>query len=200
MTSSPLPCPGREVAKKKGQEYTLIWRDTPDFVRLAAKCGALIVPFAAVGADDAYDVMLDPAEILANPVLGPLYSNLLERFDSGLKPEESLMPITRLPLLGVPTPIPIPNLQRLYFKFAKPVDPTNMNVRDAEAVAQLYGGVKGTVEELMAELLEVRAGDDGAQVSGRVAAAVKRWLPLFDSTRGQQAQQVEPRQPTEAGK
>lgn len=46
----------REVVKKRGQEYKLLWKESPDFVRLAAKCNALIVPFAAVGADDAYDV------------------------------------------------------------------------------------------------------------------------------------------------
>lgn len=41
--------------KRVGQEYQLFWKESPDFVRLAARCGAIIVPFAAVGADDAYD-------------------------------------------------------------------------------------------------------------------------------------------------
>lgn len=44
-----------QVNKKVGQEYQLFWKESPDFVRLAARCGAIIVPFAAVGADDAYD-------------------------------------------------------------------------------------------------------------------------------------------------
>jgi hypothetical protein len=43
-----------------------------DFVRLAARCGAVIVPFAAVGADDAYDVFMDVDEVLEAPVLGDL--------------------------------------------------------------------------------------------------------------------------------
>jgi hypothetical protein len=43
------------VNKRVGQEYQLFWKESPDFVRLAARCGAIIVPFAAVGADDAYD-------------------------------------------------------------------------------------------------------------------------------------------------
>lgn len=46
----------REVAKRRGEEYLLQWKESPDFVRLAARCNALIVPFAAVGADDAFDV------------------------------------------------------------------------------------------------------------------------------------------------
>lgn len=54
-----FPGGAREVVKRRGQEYQLLWKDTPDFVRLASKCGALIVPFAAVGADDAYDVVME---------------------------------------------------------------------------------------------------------------------------------------------
>lgn len=51
--------------KPRGSEYTLSWpEDRPDFVRLAGKTGAIIVPFAAVGADDAYDVMMDVDEVL----------------------------------------------------------------------------------------------------------------------------------------
>ena len=47
------------MLKRRGEEYQLFWRDDrPDFVRLAAKYSALIVPFAAVGADDAYNLLL----------------------------------------------------------------------------------------------------------------------------------------------
>ena len=38
-----------QVNKRKGEEYKLLWKDSPEFVRLATKCNALIVPFAAVG-------------------------------------------------------------------------------------------------------------------------------------------------------
>ncbi len=38
-----------EVNKRKNEEYTLIWKDQPDFVRMAAKLNALVIPFAAVG-------------------------------------------------------------------------------------------------------------------------------------------------------
>lgn len=41
-------------------------------MRLAARFGAIIVPFAAVGGDDAYDIALEVDEVLENPVLGPL--------------------------------------------------------------------------------------------------------------------------------
>lgn len=41
---------------------------------------------------------------------------LLARVDPSLDPEEAAMPLTRLPGIGLPTPVPVPNLQRLYFK------------------------------------------------------------------------------------
>ena len=34
----------------------MLWKKETDFVRMAVKLGALIVPFAVLGADDAYDV------------------------------------------------------------------------------------------------------------------------------------------------
>jgi hypothetical protein len=51
---------------------TVCFSPAADFVRLAARCGAIIVPFAAVGADDAYDVFMDVDEVLEAPVLGDL--------------------------------------------------------------------------------------------------------------------------------
>ena len=49
----------RQVAKRKSENYQLFWReDRADFVRLAAKFDAVIVPFAAVGGDDAFDLFL----------------------------------------------------------------------------------------------------------------------------------------------
>ena len=39
----------QQVNKLKGEKYKLIWKDSPDFVRLASKLDCTIVPFAAVG-------------------------------------------------------------------------------------------------------------------------------------------------------
>lgn len=48
-----------QVMKRRGEEYQLFWRrDRTDFVRLAAKYNAIIVPFSAVGADDAYNLFM----------------------------------------------------------------------------------------------------------------------------------------------
>ena len=64
-----IPCPPAEccgchqVNKRQGADYQLQWRDTPDFVRMAAKTNALIIPFACVGGDDAYDVFMDTESV-----------------------------------------------------------------------------------------------------------------------------------------
>ena len=47
-----------QVNKRKGEEYKLLWRESPEFVRLAAKCNALIVPFAAVGGECSFHVVV----------------------------------------------------------------------------------------------------------------------------------------------
>ena len=66
----------REVLKHKGEEYSLQWGDTAPFARLAAKFGAVVVPFAIVGADDAYSLAVDTKEILESPA-GPFLRDLI---------------------------------------------------------------------------------------------------------------------------
>ena len=108
-----------QVNKRKDEKYQLIWKDKPDFVRMAAKSNALIIPFAAVGGDDAYDIAMDTDEVLANPLLGPLARRLTDRVFRGTPLEgsdDAVTPITKLPGLGLPSLLPLPKLERLYFR------------------------------------------------------------------------------------
>jgi hypothetical protein len=43
-----------QAFKYKGEGYQLIWPDKPEFVRMAARYGATIVPFGAVGAEEMF--------------------------------------------------------------------------------------------------------------------------------------------------
>ena len=54
-----FPGGAREVNKRRGQQYQLLWRERIGFARLAIERGYPIVPFAAVGADDMLDVIVD---------------------------------------------------------------------------------------------------------------------------------------------
>ena len=40
----------------QGETYKLFWPDQPEFVRMAAKFGATIVPFGVIGEDDIAEV------------------------------------------------------------------------------------------------------------------------------------------------
>lgn len=42
----------------QGEQYTLFWPNEPEFVRMAARFGATIVPFGVVGEDDIVDVSI----------------------------------------------------------------------------------------------------------------------------------------------
>lgn len=44
-----------QALKRKDERYTLIWPEKSEFVRMAARFGATIVPFGAVGAEDAFN-------------------------------------------------------------------------------------------------------------------------------------------------
>lgn len=108
-----------QVNKRKGEKYKLIWKNKAEFVRMAAKTNALIVPFAAVGGEEAFDIAMDSDEVLANPLLGPLARRASQQVFQGSPLEHSqdaIMPITNLPGTTVPSLVPLPKLERLYFR------------------------------------------------------------------------------------
>lgn len=59
----------REAFKRRGENYRLFWPARAEFVRMAARAGAVILPLAAVGADESLGLLLDSDEIRANPLL-----------------------------------------------------------------------------------------------------------------------------------
>ena len=107
--------------KRKGEKYKLIWKNKAEFVRMAAKTNALIIPFAAVGGEEAFDIAYDSDEVLANPVLGPLARRVSRKVFEGSPLEHSqdaIGPITKLPGTNLPSLVPLPKLERLYFRWA----------------------------------------------------------------------------------
>lgn len=148
------------MTKRRGEAHRLLWKDDVDFVRLAARCRAVIVPFAAVGADDAFDLWMDTDEILRHPVLGPLASALSKSMNSTeMPPSEVVMPITTIPGTRLPSPFPLSNLGRVYFKFGAAIDMVSLDVADASSCARMYAECKRSVEAEIAELLAIRERD-----------------------------------------
>lgn len=75
----------------------------------------------------------------------------LQRFDPSLNPGEAALPLTRIPGLGLPSAVPIPNLNRLYFKVCAPVDTTQLGLnvkKDAEGWQELYDSIRAAGEGL----------------------------------------------------
>jgi 1-acyl-sn-glycerol-3-phosphate acyltransferase len=61
-----FPGGGREVMKRKGEAYRLIWKQRTGFVRLAVEYGYDIQPFASVGAEEVYDIVADANDFAAS--------------------------------------------------------------------------------------------------------------------------------------
>jgi len=75
-----FPGGAREVFKRRGEKYALLWGERAGFARLAIEFGYPIVPFSLVGSEDLYDVVLDADDLLASP-LAPLVRRLAPRPD-----------------------------------------------------------------------------------------------------------------------
>ncbi|KAK9117648.1 hypothetical protein Sjap_016595 [Stephania japonica] len=61
------PGGAREALHRKGEEYKLFWPIQQEFVRMAARFGAKIVPFGVVGEDDLLDLALDYDDLVKIP-------------------------------------------------------------------------------------------------------------------------------------
>ena len=72
------PGGAREVAKRKGEKYKLMWKDDAEFVRLAMRFQCTIVPFASVGTEDAFNIAMDSEEIMKSPA-GPAIRRMLDK-------------------------------------------------------------------------------------------------------------------------
>jgi len=129
-----FPGGAREVAKRRHERYRLIWKERLGFARLAIEWGYPIVPFAAVGAEEMLDVVVDEN----SPIYGQLIG-LLHKMHVPSPP-----PIVR----GIgPTPIPRP--ERLYFLFGEAIDTSCYTGRheDDRAARAVRDEVRGAVEQ-----------------------------------------------------
>jgi 1-acyl-sn-glycerol-3-phosphate acyltransferase len=159
-----FPGGAREVAKRKGEKYRLIWKDRVGFVRVAARAGCPLVPFAAVGAEEAWDIVLDADDLLAGPL-----GALADRF--GFR-RDAVFPILR----GIgPTPLPRP--QRLYFRFFPPVPTTGLDPDDRAACLAVRNEIRATIEAGIASLQQTRAHDPDRDVVPRLLRQAANLLP-----------------------
>ena len=163
----------REAFKRKNEEYKLFWPSKPEFVRMAVRHGAIIVPFAAVGAEDGVDIVADADDIARLPF--GLGEAAIER--SRAVPRARAVD-TRVTDDGVGEetfvqPLVVPKTpRRYYFKFGAPVPTAGLAetgfAEDEDAVRAMYDGVKADVEEGIDWLLRRRRDDPFGDTAYRV--------------------------------
>jgi len=150
-----FPGGGREVFKHKGEKYRLLWKERIGFARLAIQYGVPIVPFASVGVEDMFEIVVDADDILRSPV-GRLIRALGITEQPWFRHGEILPPLAR----GT-GPAGIPRLQRQYFMFGPPIDTTRFAGRheDAATCFALREEVRAAIEAGIAALGELRDTD-----------------------------------------
>jgi 1-acyl-sn-glycerol-3-phosphate acyltransferase len=143
----------REVLKHKGETYKLTWKNRYGFVRLAITHGYTITPFAAVGPDESFDIVMDAKDYMATP-LGKFLkaTGIAGKF---LRSGDEIPPMVRG--IGL-TPIPRP--EKYYFKIGKPIDMQpyqNQLISDSESTLKdARDVVEEAVYQLISDLKEYR--------------------------------------------
>jgi pimeloyl-ACP methyl ester carboxylesterase len=200
-----FPGGAREAFKRRDEEYRLFWTERSEFVRMAARFGAMIVPFAAVGADEAVVQVLTGPELaeLRERVPAPL-REAAERAMAGGRgnggngggsnnASSTTSSSTSRPLpvarRGVNAeafdedafanalPLIAPNgpPRRLYFKFGAPIETSPEMANDREACDALYTRTKSEVEEGLQWLLDNRGRDPYGDFLPRVLWEAAPW-------------------------
>ena len=168
----------REAFKstKKGEAYKLFWNESTSgsFARVAAKFNATIIPVAAIGADESFEMLLDADERLQLPYFGARAAEEARRTPVVLPDEKFVTP------LSVPAPW---RFRRFYFKLGSPIETGEVDAADREACAALYSRVKGELEGDLQYLLDRRRDDPYERFLPRAAVEASwnwtRQVPTF---------------------
>jgi len=157
------PGGGREVCKRKGESYKLIWKQRTGFVRLAIQFGYKIIPVASVGADNSFSILFDSDDFRNSAIGRQLFKN--DAIAKWLRNGDVIPPLARG--LG-PTIIPRP--ERYYFSFGKPIDtkPWAGKHDDNKALFKIRGLVENALNEQIRELLHHREQDRDAGLVRRL--------------------------------
>lgn len=141
---------------------------------MAARFGATIVPFGAVGAYDSVSMLADSRELRANPLVGPWLETRLQGVPKARAGAEDEVFVPPLTAPGVPS--------RFYFLFGKPVETEGEDVEDPACEMALYQRVRTGVEESIDFLLAKRGEDPYGQLAPRLLyeATWQRPAPTFE--------------------
>lgn len=133
-----LPGGLRESMKPRELRYRLLWGKRYGFVRAAMRNHAPLVPLAAIGSDEVFDLVGDP-------------------FARGRRLLGVDFPLPR-PAWG----IPIPHRAHLRYVIGEPIATDRLPGEDEEAATRrIRREVRGSIEEIIDDELAARAGFGG---------------------------------------
>lgn len=142
-----FPGGGREIAKFKGEQHTLRWQGRAGFARIAAENDYPIVPAGLVGGDDVYRSFTTR-------------DGLWGRFSQGVTKALSGRSDMAMPLMHGVGPTLIPRPQRMYLRFAEPIDTTKpAGVSAPDWVGTVKQRTQESLEQVLADLEQIRDGD-----------------------------------------
>jgi 1-acyl-sn-glycerol-3-phosphate acyltransferase len=166
-----FPGGSREVAKRKGEAYQLIWKDRTGFARMAVEHGYRIIPFAAVGAEECYDILIDSNDIMGSGLVKWLKTTALGSKFIG--DGEQLFPLSRgLGLSMIPRP------ERFYYSFGEPIETAQHQGEsdDPAVLADVRDAVKASIETQLTALRKVQAKDPQRGLVGSLIGGVQTLL------------------------
>uniref|UniRef100_A0A2P2LET9 Catalytic n=1 Tax=Rhizophora mucronata TaxID=61149 RepID=A0A2P2LET9_RHIMU len=172
----------REACHRKGEQYQLFWPERSEFVRMAARFGAKIVPFGVVGEDDFAEVVFDYNDQLKTPFLGDYINSVREETKSVRTQFEGEVGNQDMHLPGMLPKFP----GRFYYYFGRPIqtEGRKKELRDREKAHELYLQVKSEVEKCLAFLKEKREEDPYRNILARLAYqathGVTSKIPTFE--------------------
>lgn len=148
-----FPGGGREIGKFKGEENTLNWRGRAGFARIAAEHDYPIVPAGLIGGDDVYRSFTTR-------------DGAWGRLSAALSSHMAGKPDMAMPLVRGIGPTMIPRPQRMYLRFAEPIDSTRPAGVAADDWAEtLKTRTQESLEAVLAQLLQIRAADPYRQLN-----------------------------------
>jgi 1-acyl-sn-glycerol-3-phosphate acyltransferase len=144
----------REVCKHRGEAYQLIWRNRTGFAHMAIQYGYDIIPVAAIGGEEMFDIVVDAKDVMKSP-LGAWLQNtgIADRYFAG---GENLPPIVK----GVGNSV-IPKPERQYILVGERIDTTRFNreSQDEEVLKGLRGEVEQSFQQMFEDLQAYRKND-----------------------------------------
>ncbi len=149
-----FPGGAREVMRRKGERYQLIWKQRTGFARMAIEHGYDIIPFGSIGPDESYEILLDANDIQKSGAWNWAATRL--GLDRLTRNGEVIPPIAR----GIgPTMIPRP--QRYYFGFGERIPTAHLEAeaQNKEVWWQVRETVAAAVEDQVKRLLRYRQED-----------------------------------------